>query len=294
MHLVNRHCLSWIAFLVFLPWALTAQPLEKLENCRHIPTDWEDGDSFLIRRVDGTEITVRLYGADCIETHVRDESDARRLREQRRYFGISDAGGGAAASIDLAKKSGREAADETARFLSRPFTIHTAFADARGDGKHKRVYAFVTSSEGEDLAGHLIDRGLARAFGVYRESPDGKHRDIYRERLRDLELRASKLGKGVWTHTDWEKLPRERELQRDEEAELGLATSSKKFTSPGVLDPNTAVREQLMSLPGVGEVMATRIIQGRPYKSLDDLKRVQGMGPATLAALREFLRIGKK
>jgi competence protein ComEA len=291
---VHKKPVLWNVLLAWVPLILVAQPLEKLENCRFVPIHWADGDSFLVRKEDGVELTVRLYGADCIETHVRDESDARRLREQRRYFGISDAGGGAVASIAIAKQAGKSAADETARFLSRPFTVHTSFADARGDGDHKRIYGFVTSLDGEDLAEHLVDQGLARAFGVYRESPDGKHRDVYREKLRDLELRASKLGRGVWSHTNWEKLPRERELQRDEDAELGLATSSKKSSSPAVLDPNTAVGEQLMTLPGVGAVMAKRIIQGRPYRSIEDLKKVQGIGPENLMALRPFLRIDAK
>lgn len=282
------------ALWLLMPLALFAQTLEKLENCRHVPTDWADGDSFLVKRADGTELSVRLYGADCIETHVRDESDARRLRAQRRYFGIAESGGEAAASIEIAKKAGKAAAEETARVLSKPFTIYTSFADARGSSQHKRIYAFVISADGEDLAAHLVDRGLARAFGVYRETPDGKHRDLYREKLRDLELRASKLGRGVWADTNWEMLPRERELQRDEESELDLATSSpKKAKSPAVLDLNTATSEQLMTLPGVGSVMAGRIIQGRPYSSLDDLKAVQGIGPRTFESMRKFLKIAK-
>ena len=40
--------------------------------------------------------------------------------------------------------------------LAKPFTVHTAFADARGDGKHKRIYGFVTTADGEDLAGRQI------------------------------------------------------------------------------------------------------------------------------------------
>jgi hypothetical protein len=47
-----------------------------------------DEDSFQIQTPEGQEHTIRLYGADCIEWHVSDDSDARRLRAQRRYFGI--------------------------------------------------------------------------------------------------------------------------------------------------------------------------------------------------------------
>ena len=289
-------CLSFTlsALFALVPTLLCAsalaQALEKIPACSVVPTTWGDGDSFLIQTKGGIQHTVRLYGVDCIEMHVTDETDARRLRAQRRYFGVSEVGGSPQASIALAKETGKLAAAETARALSQPFTIHTSFADARGDAKFKRIYAFVTTADGEDLGERLVRLGLARAFGVYRETPDGKHYDVYREKLRDLELRASKKENGIWAKTDWDKLPSERALQRDEEAELSLAKGSKKISPAAVFDVNSADRDQLLSIPGVGEVMANRIIQGRPYTTSDDLGKVEGIGPKTLESLRKHLR----
>jgi competence protein ComEA len=37
---------------------------------------------------------------------------------------------------------------------------------------------------------------------------------------------------------------------------------------------------------GLGLALARRIIEGRPYRSVEDLGRVQGIGPATMAKLR--------
>lgn len=264
-------------------------PLERLENCRLVPTEWADGDSFLVRTAEGKDFTVRLYGADCIEYHVTDKSDASRLGEQRRYFGIAKYGDSPEKSINLAKSLGGNAAEETTRLLAKPFTLHTAFADARGDGKHKRIYAFVTASDGSDLSEALVAKGLARAFGVYRETPKGISGNAYREQLADLELRAAKLGIGAWEHTDWEKLPIEREEQRTEEAETALATGAKREFSGPRLNPNIAARDELMTLPGIGEVTANRIIQGRPYKSIADLTKVDGIGEKTVESLTEFL-----
>lgn len=271
--------------------AASGQALTTLKNCKHVPTEWSDGDSFQIQTPDGTPLTIRLYGADCIEWHVTDETDARRLRAQRRYFGISEFGGKPEISIAAAKDLGKAAADEVAIALKQPFTVHTAMADARGDGKYKRVYGFVITSAGEDLAERLVRLGLARAFGVYRESVGGKSASDYRAFLQDVELQAAKRGVGAWAKTDWERLPTERQAERQETVELAMATAPAKLPAGQKINPNTAARDQLMLLPGVGEATANRIIQARPFKKPADLLNVEGIGPKTLERLSPFLQV---
>jgi competence protein ComEA len=46
-----------------------------------------------------------------------------------------------------------------------------------------------------------------------------------------------------------------------------------------------------MRLPGVGETLADRIIENRPYTRLTDLLEVDGIGPATYRALKPMLRL---
>jgi competence protein ComEA len=270
--------------------ALGAEPLVRLEGCVAVKASWADGDSFPVRAADGREFTVRLYGADCLEWHVGDETDARRLREQRQYFGIAASGGSVEASVELAKSFGKLAGQRVAELLSRPFTVHTAFTSALGDGRHERVYGFVALADGKDLASLLVGEGLARAFGVQRETPFGQSQDEYRAGLRDLEMQAAKLGRGVWKHTDWERLPAERRSQRADDAELSVATGKGRGKAAGVLDPNTAARDELTRLPGIGEAMANRLIEGRPYRVAEDLLRVPGMGAKTLGKIRPYLR----
>ena len=268
-----------------------AQALTTWKQCTLIPSEWADGDSFQIQTPNGEKHTIRLYGADCIEWHVSDDSDARRLRAQRRYFGISEWGGSPKASIQAAKELGEATAKEVTSALNRPFQVHTAFADARGDGKYKRIYAFVTTAEGEDLAERLIRLGLARAFGVYRETPTVKTSNDYREYLQDVELQAAKRGVGTWAKTNWELLPAERQAERQENDELAMAAGNAKLAPGAKINPNTAARDELMLLPGVGEVTANRIIQARPFRKPDDLLNVEGIGPKTLEKLEPVLRL---
>ena len=268
-----------------------ADELQAIEGCTLVAADWADGDSFRVRLPDGQEITVRLYGADCLEHHVADETDARRLRSQRRYFGITRVKPDAAAAIEFAKELGREATAETRSFLDRPFTIHTSFADARGDARFKRVYAFVFDADGRDLAAHLVSKGLARAFGVSRSTLAAESADDYREMLADLELRAAAAAAGIWAHTDWDSLPVERQLERDEERELEVAVGRGELPADFTVEINSAPRSELMRLPGIGETLANRIIEKRPYTRLTDLLEVEGIGPSTYRRLKSMLRL---
>lgn len=52
---------------------------------------------------------------------------------------------------------------------------------------------------------------------------------------------------------------------------------------------NIASRSQLETLPRIGPAMADRIVQARPFNSVDALTRVRGIGPATLDVLRPLV-----
>jgi competence protein ComEA len=58
----------------------------------------------------------------------------------------------------------------------------------------------------------------------------------------------------------------------------------------GPLDLNTATPAQLDELPGVGPVLAQRIIARRPFTSVDELDEVSGVGPTLLERLRPLVR----
>src|ERR1044072_6199603 len=58
----------------------------------------------------------------------------------------------------------------------------------------------------------------------------------------------------------------------------------------GNIDINTATEKELTTVPGIGHVMAARIIVARPFRSADDLKRVSGIGEKKYAQIRPFFQ----
>ena len=140
-----------------------------------------DGDSFHVN-IAGRLLHLRLYYVDCPEISAKSKSDARRIREQTRYFGLPDA--------TRTVHFGHEAKAFIEKVLSKPFTIYTSYASALGRSAKGRVYGFIKTAEGEDLGSLLVKNGLARTYGVGRKTPDGIPRDEMFEKLRDFEIAA--------------------------------------------------------------------------------------------------------
>lgn len=65
-----------------------------------------------------------------------------------------------------------------------------------------------------------------------------------------------------------------------------------------VVNINTATSAQLEALPGIGPSMAQRIVSHRdkngPFKKLEDLMNIQGIGEKSFLKLRPLLTIGSQ
>jgi competence ComEA-like helix-hairpin-helix protein len=261
--------------------------LQMFSNGRLINDPANDGDSFLVE-ANGKSFHVRLYFVDCPETLIAFTGDAQRVREQTRYFGLSDA----KRTIHF----GNEAKTFVDHALVKPFTVHTAFASALGRSSKGRVYGFITTADGNDLASLLVKNGFARTSGMGRETFDEVSRDEMVKRLRDFEISAMLKRVGIWSESDPDRIAELRSKQRSEDRELQeVRDQVTKAKSPqGLVNPNTASEKELQSIKGIGPVLAKRIIAGRPYRTVDDLLKVKGIGPKKLETIRPYFVVGKK
>ena len=75
---------------------------------------------------------------------------------------------------------------------------------------------------------------------------------------------------------------------------LFLADAEVEYTGLVILDPNTAPADSLELLPGIGKVLADRIVAYRQHHRFErpvDLTEVKGIGPKLFERLRNYIRI---
>lgn len=284
---------SLILFVVLLMGAVFAPTvwageLQPYPGATYVETEYNDGDSFRVQFRDGKRNrneVIRLYFVDCPETQAGSETDRRRLLEQSRYFACQDP--------RSVLKTGFAAREFVRELLQKPFTLHTASAQAPGRSKKARIYGMITLDDGRDLAKVLVEAGLARPRGITRKRPDGTVGAEYKEYLHDLEFVAALKRNGIWGLNNPEQLPKMRAEQRREDAQLAALDLGvfANISRENPLDLNAAEPEQLQQLSGIGTELAQRIIKDRPYRDVDDLLRVPGIGEVLLERARPFVKV---
>ena len=68
------------------------------------------------------------------------------------------------------------------------------------------------------------------------------------------------------------------------------------FAGDGQMDLNTSTGKELQQLPGIGKGLAKRIVEYRttngPFKNVEELMKVKGIGKKTFAKMKDRLTIG--
>jgi competence ComEA-like helix-hairpin-helix protein len=73
---------------------------------------------------------------------------------------------------------------------------------------------------------------------------------------------------------------------------LAFSALAAESTPPQRIDLNNGSRQEIEKLPGIGPVLTANIIAGRPYRTIDELDRVKGIGPKLLQKIRPYVFIG--
>src|SRR5579863_9464597 len=78
---------------------------------------------------------------------------------------------------------------------------------------------------------------------------------------------------------------------------FAAATFATKKPPLHPINLNTANSQQLQEVPGIGPSTADKILKMRksygPFKSVDDLGAIKGIGPKRLEKMRKYLTVGK-
>lgn len=78
--------------------------------------------------------------------------------------------------------------------------------------------------------------------------------------------------------------------------EIFIGENEQQFTGLFLLDPNTAPADSLELLPGVGRILADRIVEYRQthrFRTEVDITEVHGIGPKLFERIRPYLKVNR-
>ncbi len=175
------------------------------------------------------------------------------------------------------------------------FAVTVGIGMLRGATGAETVSAGPTASA---LAGAPVEAGLyVHVAGAVREA------GLYRLEVGDRVADAIALAGGFADDAARDGVNLARPVSDGEQivvpvvgaAPSGAPVAGTTTAGDGLIDLNTATREQLDTLPRVGPAMADRIIAWRDengrFTSVEDLLSVPGIGDKMLAGLRDLVRV---
>jgi competence ComEA-like helix-hairpin-helix protein len=320
--------LVWILTFVFSSWvsAEDSAKWETLKNCRLVENESNDADSFHVEH-NGQEYIFRLYFADSPESEL-DGDVAGRVTEQAGHFGVTEEQSlkwGKEATKFTRRVLSRPFTVVT-RFqkaMGRS-KMQRYYAVILPDGKrvdlaemlvtsglaraHGQVVSAPNGKKMEDYK-RMEKRAKSQKMGIYGGGKPvsivsaNEEEPMFASREEKIETPSANdhggdmpevgvsISDAVYGAVSDSLIGSISQLEVVEKKDNNYVSDSKPSANSSKVNINSASKSELDGLPGIGEVLAESIISGRPYKDLEDLKKVPKLGDAAiqrLASLVEF------
>jgi competence protein ComEA len=168
-------------------------------------------------------------------------------------------------------------------------------SELQRDATHRIDLNRATKSELMQIPG--VGPQLAERIVSYRDSRGQFSRVEDLDAVHGIgDATLNKIRPWVVVHSPDGESPPQTEPDRLTRKQSPVHVAKKPDVSAGLLNVNTASLDELDTLPGIGPVLAQRIVaerEKRPFASVDDLRRVSGIGPKKLEAIRPLVTVGE-
>ncbi len=91
----------------------------------------------------------------------------------------------------------------------------------------------------------------------------------------------------------WDPLSEEEMIEEGTSESVDGRSAELTLEDVAPININVASVLVLQLLPGVGEKTALKIVEGRPYRRIEDIMRIRGIGEKKFAKMRPYITVGQ-